>query len=102
MFVVDAEGMLVFYNEAAERIAGKPFAEMGEISAVEWGKLLRPTHLDGTQYDISTLPSAIAHVERRPAHDVVCVRGVDGVDRTVEVTAIPLMARADHFAGSLT
>ena len=32
MFLLDAGGMLVFYNDAAELLLGKPFAELGEIA----------------------------------------------------------------------
>ena len=33
MFLLDAAGMLVFYNDAAALLLGKPFAELGEMSA---------------------------------------------------------------------
>ena len=33
MFLIDAGGALVFCNEAAELMLGKPFAEMGDITA---------------------------------------------------------------------
>jgi hypothetical protein len=32
MFLIDATGTLVFYNEAAELLIGKPFAELGADS----------------------------------------------------------------------
>ena len=31
MFLLDARGVLVFYNDAAALLIGKPFAELGEI-----------------------------------------------------------------------
>ena len=48
MFLIDAQGILVFYNEAAEVLIGKPFAELGEMDALEWGALLQMTETDGT------------------------------------------------------
>lgn len=43
MFLLDATGTLVFYNDAAEMIIGKPFAELGEISAADFGEVLELT-----------------------------------------------------------
>ena len=40
MFLLDAAGTLVFFNEAAERLIGRSFAEMGEIPGLEFGDLL--------------------------------------------------------------
>ena len=37
MFLLDAGGMLVFYNDAAALLLGKPFAELGEIPSGEFG-----------------------------------------------------------------
>src|SRR5712692_10134047 len=37
MFLIDAKGTLVFFNEAAELLIGRTFAELGEISALEFG-----------------------------------------------------------------
>ena len=42
MFIADAEGDLVFYNEAAEEILGRTFAEAGEMSAESWTSLFQP------------------------------------------------------------
>ena len=47
MFLLDAGGMLVFYNDAAALLLGKPFAELGEIPSGEFGDVTassrRPT-----------------------------------------------------------
>ncbi len=39
MFIADAEGDVVFYNEPAEEILGRTFAEAGELSAENWTSL---------------------------------------------------------------
>jgi hypothetical protein len=48
MFLIDAEGMLVFYNEAAELLIGRPFAGLGEIPSLEFGETLQLADADGT------------------------------------------------------
>ena len=40
MFLLNQDGMLVYFNDAAEQIIGKPFAEVGVIDAMEFGALL--------------------------------------------------------------
>ena len=40
MFLMDASGTLVFYNDAAELLIGRPFAELGEIASEEFGRVL--------------------------------------------------------------
>lgn len=47
MFLIDAGGRLVFYNEAAEPIVGKPFADVGEMDAGEWAAMLKLTTPEG-------------------------------------------------------
>src|SRR5918996_789492 len=42
VFVVDAEGKLVFYNEAAEGILGEPFDEVGELTRDQWSEAFSP------------------------------------------------------------
>ena len=47
MFLIDAGGMLVFYNDAAALLLGKPFAELGEIPSGEFGAALELATPDG-------------------------------------------------------
>jgi PAS domain-containing protein len=99
MFVADAEGRLVFYNEPAEQLLGRTFAETGEISAREWLGLLSPESLDGAALEFEARPTGIALLERRPAHDVFRITGFDGRTRVISATTVPLFARADEFLG---
>ena len=99
MFVADAEGRLVFYNEPAEQLIGRTFAEMGEISAREWTTLLSPETLEGSPFEFEARPTGIALLERRPAHDRFRITGFDGRSRVISVTTLPLFARADEFLG---
>jgi PAS domain-containing protein len=99
MFLIDAAGDLVFYNDAAEQIIGKSFGELGTISALAWGEMLHLTTPDGTPLRRRESPPGIAFAERRPAHAKVQVTALDGSVRLVEVTAYPLFAKADEMDG---
>ena len=98
-FIADDEGRLVYYNEAAEAILGRSFAEAGELPAEEWAPHFAIEELDGTPLVLEELPAGIALLERRPAHREIALTGLDGVRRTLSVTAIPLYARASEFVG---
>jgi PAS domain-containing protein len=99
MFIADAEGDLVFYNEPAEEILGRTFAEAGEMSAESWTSLFDPETLDGQPMVLGELPPGIALRERKSAHDVYRITCLDKRRRVVSVTAVPLFAQADRFVG---
>lgn len=101
MFIADAEGNLVFYNEPAEQILGRKYSERYEVSPEDWTKLLEPTDLEGNSLSLDEVPPGIALVHHRPAHSKVRITGLDRIPRTVSVTAFPLLARAQEFVGML-
>jgi PAS domain-containing protein len=98
-FIADADGNLVFYNEPAEEIVGRTFAEAGEMPAAEWAGLFEVEELDGTPMPLERMPAGIALLEQRPAHHRLRITGLDGVTREIAVTAFPLLARADELVG---
>jgi PAS domain-containing protein len=101
IFVVDATGTLVFYNEPAERVLGRRFEEAGEMPARDWATLWDPTDDDGRPLAPERLPLMIAVAERRPAHVRLWIRGLDGVRRCIEATAFPLIGRAEQSLGAV-
>jgi PAS domain-containing protein len=97
--IADAEGTLVFYNEAAEAVVGKRFSETGELPLEEWLGPFEPRETDSTPLPPERRPTHIALVERRPAHERYLITSTDGVDREIEVSAFPLFAHTDEFVG---
>ncbi len=98
-FIADADGNLVFYNEPAEDLLGRTFAEAGEMSAAEWAGVFAVEDLDGSPLPLERIPAGIALFERRPVHRDVRITGLDGVKREISVTAFPLLARAHELVG---
>jgi PAS domain-containing protein len=98
-FIADADGELVFYNEAAEVILGRTHAEAGAMPASEWPLLFRIQGLDGTPLPLEEVPGAIALAEKRPAHARISIQGLDGERRVISVTAIPLFAHPTEVVG---
>jgi PAS domain-containing protein len=101
IFLVDAEGTLVFYNEPAERILGRRFDETGEMSAAEWASAFTPTDESGRPLPAEKVPLMIAHAERRPVHVRLGICGFDNVSRRIEATAVPLMGPAGRYVGAV-
>lgn len=99
MFLLDASGTLVYFNDAAEAIIGKPFAELGEISAAEFGEVLQLTDRDGSPVRRRDSPAGVAFIQHRPSHRVLYVTGYDGLKRLVEATAYPLFGTAREMHG---
>lgn len=99
MFISDADGNLVFFNEPAGQVLGRTFSEVGELPASRWAELFETEELDGGPVPLERMPAGIALLERRPAHHRFAIRGLDGVRRVISVTAFPLLAHVDDLVG---
>jgi PAS domain S-box-containing protein len=93
--IADARGYLVFYNEAAEAVVGRRFAEVGEMPLDDWAGTFEAKEPIPTE----RRPARIALDERRASHLRYRVTSADGVEREVEVTAFPLFAHDEEFVG---
>jgi PAS domain-containing protein len=102
MFLLNQDGVLVYFNDAAEQIIGKPFAEVGNVDAMEFSAIFSLRELDGTPISRGFSPTGIAFLQRRPSHQVLLVTGLDGVRRTVQATAYPLFGAGDELHGVVT
>jgi PAS domain-containing protein len=98
-FISDADGDLVFYNEAAEEILGRTFAEAGSMPAAEWNSLFAIEDLEGAPLPLEQNPGWIALAERRPAHVRLRIVGLDGVRRQLSATAMPLFSHPEEIVG---
>jgi PAS domain-containing protein len=101
VFIVDPDGALLFYNEAAERILGFRFEETGEMRAAEWSKVFTPIDRDGEPMDPVSLPLVQAIGTRLPVHGEFGIRGLDGQTHWIATTAFPLVAQGQGYAGAM-
>jgi PAS domain-containing protein len=92
-FLVDRDGVLVFYNEAAGEILGLTFEESGPMPAEEWGARFAPTGADGRPLEVAELPLSIALAEGRPAHAPMHITSAAGRAESIEVTAFPVIGQ---------
>jgi PAS domain-containing protein len=101
VFLVDADGIGIYYNEAAERLLGRRFVQGRPLTAEEWSTTFRPRTDTGEDLALDELPIGVAIGERKPAHGAVTIRGADGVERRIEVTSFPLFAHTEDFMGAI-
>jgi hypothetical protein len=101
VFLAGSDGALLFYNEPAEALIGVRFDEAGEMPASLIARMFKTKTQDGTPMRAAELPLTIALTERRPAHRIVRFEGLDGVHRTVDVTAVPLTGHGTRKLGAV-
>jgi PAS domain-containing protein len=85
VFLVDMEGTVIYFNEAAE----------------EWSTRYRPRDSEGHTVPLESLPLGVTMLKRESAHGILTILGADGVDRRIEVAAFPLLARTEDFVGAI-
>jgi PAS domain S-box-containing protein len=102
IFLIDANGQLLFYNEAAETLLGMRFDEAGEMPLERLSTIFQTTDEDGQPIASDELAIGVALLQRRLSHRVVRLRGLDGSSRRVEVTAIPLTGQGGRNLGAVS
>ena len=100
MLLVDRDGDLVFFNEPAERILGRPYAE-AQMSRVELAKTFKPVDESGVPIPLADLPLSAAFREGVPSHGHLRIEAIGGDVRDLEVIGVPLFAQADQLVGGL-
>jgi PAS domain-containing protein len=101
IFLVDPAGNLLFYNEPAEALLGQRYEEAGEMPLAEWVQMFQPTSEDGSPVPPEAFPLIIALEQHRTAHLEFQIRGFDGIDRKIDVTAFPLEGQGGRILGAV-
>lgn len=91
-FLVDEDGELVFYNEAAGMLLGTRFEEGGRMGPEEWGSRFGPFDEAGRRVPLEELPLTVALRRGRPAHSRFRIRSLDGAEHDIEVSALPIVS----------
>ncbi len=99
MFLLDAAGMLVFFNDAAAMLLGRSFAGVGEIPSLEFGASLQLATPEGEPIRRRDTPAGVAYYQQKPAHMNVVATAYNGVRREYEATAYPLLGATGEMHG---
>ncbi len=99
--VLDNAGTLLFYNEGAAVLVGRPFEEVGRMAASDWGALFDVRARDGSRFPLENMPGWLDVQRSRPAHGHARIRSLDGIDRIINVAASPLFTQLGEFVGTI-
>jgi PAS domain-containing protein len=100
VFLVDPTGNLLYYNEPAEVILGRRFDESGAMPAEVWASAFKPLDEAGKVLPAEKLPLSITLATQRPAYRRFIIHGLDGVNRPIEVSSIPIAGLQGEFLGA--
>ena len=99
-FLVDVEGNVLFFNEAAGGMLGRRYEETGKMLAGEWTSTFGPFDEDGEPIAFADLPLTAALRGNRPAHAGFRIRSAQGVHHQIEASALPIIGDSD-FHGAM-
>jgi PAS domain-containing protein len=94
--LVDTEGAIVFYNDAAAEVFGSRFEEIGRIPQDVWRGEIGPFDELGDRLPTSHLPVTVALRDARPGYGRFSIRTSDGGLLPIEAAALPLVGSAGH------
>jgi PAS domain-containing protein len=100
--IADARGDLVYFNDAAAELIGRSYLDVGKLPASRWQELFEPRTFDEEPLTVEQTPSGIALLEQRPVHGSFAFRGLDGREREITVTALPLLSHPEEVVGVMS
>ena len=101
IYVIDAEGRLLFYNPPAATLIGRPFSEVGPVAMGDWYDAFQWTDADGSAIKREDHPMSVARRLLRPSFRRFQYQGLDGVKRRIGGTAFPLIGQCNRHLGAM-
>ncbi len=99
-FLVDRQGEIAFYNDAAGDLVGRRYEDTGPMSIREWTERFGPFDGDGEPIHFDRLELTRALMHNRPGHDRFCLRPTGGDFQTIEMSALPIVG-TDGYRGAM-
>ena len=100
ILLVDTEGTLIFYNDAAETILDQRFDETGEVPADEWTGRFAVADEARNPIAQEDRPMMMALSERKPVSRTLWMRCGHREWRHMSITAFPLIGDGGQFLGA--
>jgi PAS domain-containing protein len=100
-FMVDAEGHVLDFNDAARRILGDRLEAARDVTAHGLAELFDTRDGRGEPVPAQELPLVVALEKRHPVHGRLRVIGAGDEIRELAVTAVPLVGQGDRFLGAI-
>lgn len=101
IYITLADGSLAYYNEPAENLLGRSFAEAQQMPFEQLSELFHAETLDGERIPPNDLPLGVALLKRRPSHKKLRITALDQAARVLEISAFPLTAQGGTHLGAV-
>jgi PAS domain-containing protein len=101
VWITDADGRLVYYNEPTEEIIGVRFEDAGEMSAEQLAEKFVLCDIDGSPLADDDRPLMIALTKQMSAHRRIRFLRADKQWREIAVTAIPIIGEGNRHLGAM-
>lgn len=101
VFLIDARGNLIYFNDSAEPLLGLRFDDVGELSMADWLATFQPGDEAGHELAPDVVPLVLALREERAVHAPLTIAGVDGVRRAIQATSLPLRGQGGRLLGAI-
>jgi PAS domain-containing protein len=98
--LVNRDGDVIFYNDAAGALLGQRYEETGTLSAHDWVCTFGPFDDDGQPLPVERQPLTAALRANRAGHAVHRIRSATGQEYEIEVSGVPIVG-ADGFQGAM-
>ena len=101
VWISDAEGILIYYNEKAEEILGLRFEDAGELPADRVAEIFVISDLDGSPLPEDQVPLLVALTKHVSTHRRLRFLRADKQWREIAVTAIPIIGEGNRHLGAM-
>jgi len=100
VFIVDAKGDMIYFNEAAESVLGRRYDEIRTMPFEEWSTAFLP-RAETSPLAAEDLPLAVAVRERKPDHRDFEITDSEGNSRRIGASAFPIEGSDGTLAGAV-
>ena len=97
--IVDAAGVLIYWNEPAEQLIGIRFEESGEIPASDWQQQFAVSDEERRLIPKDEWPLVIALTRHQPVSRTIWLGTPGGSWRNLNWTSVPFIAQGGEFLG---
>jgi PAS domain-containing protein len=101
IWITDASGHLLYFNEPTERLIGLRFEDAGDIPVEELTERFDLRDLDGSPIDDNERPLVLALEKQMPSQRHLKMRSADGTWRVISDTALPVVGEGDRRLGAM-
>ena len=101
VWITDADGRLIYYNEPTEEIIGLRYEDAGELSAEQLAEVFVISNIDGSPLASDERPLMNALTKQVSSHRRIRFLRADKQWREIAVTAIPIIGEGNRHLGAM-